>query len=333
MAFIAIILTALVFLLSSTGSSTKNRLTSYANNGAVNINYPILIGSEEIYYFDSIKTNFYKLNLGNSTIQTLTSNNFISVKSVVWAKNGQQVLIKVLNHQDPFQGVLSPVSNHALPENTEVWWRYDFVAKKAYQLPTTFNNIVFAPDNKSIYYYNNLNGLYKADLMGKESELVYATKGYTKPLRWSTDGTKLLLEHWADDKPNISVYSLSEKTIQQTIKNAISASFSEDGQSILYQQFVDGDPAKLYIFNSADNRSQQLDFETSTEKVIWYNNKQLVVVVPAEKETYHVFDLKSAENKMFYSTDRTFNALDLQLSNDKKYLFFTSDEVLYRLTI
>jgi len=287
---------------------------------------------QTIFYFDELETNFFKISVGQAESTALTDSDFITVKKVVWSPNDDQVLIKVLNHQYPYQGSLSPVSDTNIPENSEVWWLYDFNTQKASKLRQGMTSAIFSPDASKISYSVSNEGIFVSNPDGAKAEKLIESNN-SSALSWSIDSQKILAQEDGPNFPSLLILDVIPKKLETKIDKAEEGQFSPNGGSIVYNSYIDFDQKKPSIYNLETKTSQDLNMETTMEKIIWYDDSSIVAVVPEQNENFYLVTLKDLNKKLLFSAKRIVNALELTLAPDRKILYFTSDKNIYQLAL
>lgn len=294
---------------------------------------------QTLLFFDALKTNFFKIKIGQKESEPLTNHNFITVKKVVWSNADSQVLIKVLNHRYPFRDKISPVSNENLPENTQLWWLYDFETQKSTLLRNEkVSEAIFSPDGSQISYsLQNGDNTYSifvvetGNVNDNAKKILETDSG--NPIDWSSDNKYLLVKGIENDSPVLSIIDLSNNRVMAKVSKGESGKFSPDGKIIAYDYSEDFEQREPAIYFLENGKNEKINLETTMEKITWLDNNKLIAVVPEKDENFYMFDLVKNKIKLFYSAKRTINVLSLMIAPDKKTLFFISNGAIFKLQL
>ena len=113
-----------------------------------------------------------------------------------------------------------------------------------------------------------VSSLYTISPDGSNRELVDRLNGYIYAPSWSFDGSKLAYSKQAmREVPKIFIYDKTSKSSKLTVSHKgsnLSASFSPDGQKLLYSSTVGGN-ADIYEMCLSDGHTKQLTTLPSTE--------------------------------------------------------------------
>lgn len=113
-----------------------------------------------------------------------------------------------------------------------------------------------------------VSSLYTISPDGSNRELVDRLNGYIYAPSWSFDGSKLAYSKQAmREAPMIFIYDKTSKSSKLTVSHKgsnLSASFSPDGQKLLYSSTVGGN-ADIYEMRLSDGHTKQLTTLASTE--------------------------------------------------------------------
>lgn len=335
---ILIILVVIIFSVSKTNPKTENNLSQVGDS--MYLKYIHLNQDEnEIYYFDDVLFNFYKIKDGRA--QALTDSIFLTVKNVLWSKDNNLVLIKALNYPFQYLGSTSPVSDMSLEENKETWWIYDFSSQEAKLLKsgeTLVSGAIFSPDSQKLSYSvpnsdQVENSIFISNIDGSQPQkIMEVTQGI--PINWSPDGENILIQSTDNDQPSLKIFNIEQNQEIANIKYAQNGKFSPDSKKVLFdytEEFEQQIPSICDLSNPT--QISKLNLETDVEKIIWYNDQKLLVSIPAEKETLYLFDPATNKKEVIASFDRDTNPLDLLLTKDKKTLYFVSNNLLYKLKL
>ena len=335
-AIVILVIALVVFLLIKDKNDEENAQFVKISN-LENINFIHLSkDNQTIYFFDEIKTNFYKTSVNKKDEVALTESNFVTVKDVFWSPDNDQVLIEVLNHQYPYQNKLTPVSNDKLPEDTKLWWLYDLKTKKATQLKQGIRKVIFSPDSQKVSY----------SIGEKESTSVYISNpdgsGAQKiidinegiPIDWSKDGKNIMVQAAEDDKPYLAIVNSETKQMVAKIIAGESGKFSPDGKIIVYDAYIDYDEKKPSLYFLDDQgKNTSINLETTMEKITWFDDSKLITAISENKENFYMIDTGNEKKKIIFSIGREINAIDLIVSSDKKNLYMVSNGLLHRLKL
>ncbi len=316
---------------NGTTVSEKSVLNEMTANENTNYLHPSA-GGKTIYYFDELQANFFNIEQ-SQTPKTLTDSKFITVKKVVWSNNDRQVLIKVLNHQYPYQGTLSPVSDPNASENAEIWWLYDFTSQKASKIREGISNAIFSPNSEKISYAIANEGIYISSPNGQASQKIVETNnGF--PVDWSQDGQKILIQSEDNGSPALLVIDANSKKQLNNIDQAENGRFSPNGKMIFYDSSQDFEQTKLAVYNLETQTSQDIKLETISEKIAWFDDNYLIAAVSEKNENFYKVKINgNVDSKLIYSTGRSIDAKNQIVSPDKKYLYFLSGGNIYRLDL
>lgn len=337
-AIILIVLAIIIFTIKKTTPKTESNLSQVGDS--MYLKYIHLNQEEnEIYYFDDVLLNFYKIK--DNKAQALTNSIFLTVKNVQWSKDNNFVLIEALNYPFQYQGSTSPISNSSLGENVRTWWIFDFSnqeAKLLKQGATLVNGAIFSPDSQKLSYSlpnadQTKNSIYLSNFDSSQPEKIMdLAQGV--PINWSPDGNSIIIQTTDNDQPSLKIFNIEQNQEIANIKYAQNGKFSPDSKKVLFDYTEDFEQQIPSICDlSNPTQISKLNLETDVEKIIWYNDQKLLVSIPAEKENLYLFDPVTNKKDVVASFDRGTNPQDLLLTRDKKTLYFVSNNLLYKLKL
>ncbi len=211
--------------------------------------------------------------------------------------------------------------------------RYDLVHQEVHPWGEGIGSLAWSPDGNNVYYYfapvSGETTLIKANLDNTKLERVYNFKDTSvrnPQLNISADGNKIIV---LTDK--IYLFDTYTKNLQElpNITQVASANFSPDSQKIIYE--ISG---SLFSVDLKGENKQDLNIKTSLNKIGWIDNNNLIYAQGESPDKFFSYNLTTKQTKQYaYSTADNISATNLNISKDKKRLFFESNGALYFINL
>ncbi|MCL5795626.1 MAG: PEGA domain-containing protein [Patescibacteria group bacterium] len=273
-----------------------------------------------VYLSNSGKT-FYqisKLDQIDPEITAITPDVFSNISDVVFSPNRQLFIYK-----KDAQTFLYDLK------------RYDLIHQEIHPWGEGIGDVVWSPDGNNVYYYFAPAGgettLIKASRDNTKMERVYNFKDSpirNPKLRISLDGKQLIV---LTDKINLfDTYTQTLKELPD-ISQISDANFSPDSQKIAYE--INGG---LFLTDLEAKNRQDLGIKTALTKTTWLDNDNLIYAQNSgtASDVFYIYNVKTKKSKQYiYSSDAKISAINLNVSNDKKRLFFESNNGLYFINL
>ena len=116
------------------------------------------------------------------------------------------------------------------------------------------STIVWASGGGSCEYHANALTIYLMNVDGSNKRQLLNNGNAVKSahVRWSPDGTKILISHLADDGNSWSIYTINSDgtDLQLILDNANTGAWSPDGRMLVLNRPIDGNTQNILIMNS-----------------------------------------------------------------------------------
>jgi len=276
---------------------------------------------ESILYLGNSGKTIYQINkiLGdqNKELVAITPDVFSNISNIIWSHNRKLAIIK----KGATQTLLYDFK------------RYDLIHQEIYDWGDDIRDIVWnSDDTKIIYFKTPQTGekvLVQANKDNTNQEIIYNFKDTqikNPKLYWSSDDKKLLV---IDSQLYIlDLYTKALRGITQ--EKPSEAMFTPDNTGIIYNG-----PSGLTYIDLEGNNRRELGVSSDLNKVAWFDNNTLFAAINNGKfdKFYKISISDGAKEEYIYYSDVSIKASNLIFLSDKKSLFFTSDNILYRLDL
>lgn len=325
----------------ATGGLTEIKpLTSVSGYGAV-------LGSDgsSVLYYDKISGLFYRLTPDGKQLP-LTDQIFHQVEKITWAPNREKAILEY-------------------PDGANII--YDFKTKKQVTLPQHWKDFDFSPNsNQLVFKSMGLNEenrwLAVANTDGSQAEKIelLGNKDATVYPSWSPN-TQIIAMFTEDkdfDRQNLYFVGLHGENFKSTTLEGrgLSGLWSTKGDRLLYSIYTSTSDFKptLWVVSaqgeSIGQNRRSLNLETWADKCSFANNDTVYCAVPKNlQEGAGIFyreldnsptdiykiDLKTGFKSMIATPVGDHNIENLVISQDGRYLYFTSktDGRLYQIKL
>lgn len=285
-----------------------------------NITNPTLSNDQQdIIYIDENSNQLSSLNLFNQQSDIIESNSWYGVQEIIYSPDKTKAILKVKNDNVAFAGgfardnsdqdsqiTTSPFYKPELANDVITTWTYDIDSGKLNYLNPSIKNIAWYNNDQIIYEYLNINSkigqpdfsitntLNIADIDGSNWQNIQTLNNtqYLTPkiIPSPTNPNQIiLLPQPSEGGQEIiaAIYLLNIETgniDQITEKNIIDASWSPDGQKILYSQ-LDPEAKRplLYIINIDTQEITSLNLYSYIYKTDWISDEKIAIAVPTDR--------------------------------------------------
>ncbi|MFA4930243.1 MAG: hypothetical protein WC570_00025 [Patescibacteria group bacterium] len=285
-----------------------------------NISQPTISNDQQqIIYIDQITNQLSSQSLTNQEVTTLNQDSWYGVENIIYSPDKTKFIIKVKNNITAFAGGFShpeddpekptPASPFYRPEITNetiTTWTYNLENQTLSYLNPSIKNIAWLNNDQIIYEYLNITGkigqpgfsientLNIADHDGSNWQVIQTLNNTAYltpkiiPSPTNPDLT-LLLPNPSESGQNIStaIYLLNTKTnhIEQiTENNIIDASWSPEGNKIIYAQLDQSNHKPLLYIIDIDSREiTSLNIYSYICKTHWLTNEKIAIAIPTSR--------------------------------------------------
>lgn len=302
--------------------------------------FPFLDSNKNINYLGDKGIIFYRYNPTSQEKNKIWEDEVLGTYQAIYSPDGTKAIVK---------------SNY--PEMKNVY--YDFQNKKTNELSNKIGNMVFIPTGQKIIYHyfneeKNESQISMADPDGSNWQKITdlnELKIYDPYLIISPDGNKLALYPAPEGYGQNYIYllDLQTKQISKITDDgyALAPIWSPNSQKIVYQ-VLDPKTFKptLWIMNADGGNKKSLKIHAFSEKVIWQDEQNLLIALDPDlpddfasdltyksQDVFWTYNIESSQINQF-STNKTYTEVeDLMYDSQNKTLYFTSNDVLYKLEI
>lgn len=285
-----------------------------------NITFPTITGdNQSIIFVNQSSNQLSSLDLNNKQITTLEEKSWYGIQEIIYSPDKTKAILKVKNDNIAFAGgfnrqttnensqpVISPFYKPEVINDYITTWTYNTETKELYYLNPGIRNIAWLNNEKIVYEYLQINSkigqpdfritntLNIANFDGSNWQLVKTLNDtqYLTPkiIPSPTNPDHILLL----PKPSEGGYQLTSaihllntknNTIEElTDKNIIDASWSPDGNNIIYNQLnPDTKKPLLYVLNINNRQTISLNLYSYIYKTHWLNSNQIAIAIPADR--------------------------------------------------
>ena len=271
-----------------------------------------------IYYLSNGNTMYAIDNIAAQklTTQAISPDFFSQVQNIIWAPNHE---IAVVKEKD--QTFLYDFS------------RYDLIHQELTPYENGIKDLVWSSDSQNImYYYAPASGettLVKASKTNTNQEIIYNfkdTKIRNPEIDWSPDAKSVLLV----SQNKLYVLDLyTKKLTTLPIEKVVSAKFTPDNQ-ILY---LTNDSS--YICDIAGANIQNLNIQTKINQIAFFDANTIIYsqTVNNQPQIYLYDRNTNTKTQLSYNEKYTINPINFIMTPDKKYLYFESNNYIYRVAV
>lgn len=312
----------------------------------VSIKFPSLY-QNYIYYLSDDQTTFYKISLNGKDKQQISDYLQARIIRVSWSPDKKSAILTLVNNQYNLSKFNSPFYSAKDPDLALTNWYYDFMTKKVIQLDSKISSPIFLGNSNQIAYLKTDNGasknkIYTASPDGSNEQAVISIPELRQDiLIWV--GHNQLLSYAAPEgygRNYIYLSNLDNKTVGIINKNGLDygAIVSLQVDKIITQNVDNSNPPDyIYKLNLIDLNTKQetpLGIAADINSTAWSMDGNIIFVLTPP--SLLAVDIKSLTKKQIplpadYSNLKIDNDNPLLVSPDNHSLFFTSNQLLYKI--
>lgn len=328
---LVLILSLLYYLVKVKGFSLTKKRTIVTKYYEKQIFYPSL-KTDKLYFVGSDQKTIFYFDLQTNNITTFATSSS-NIKNVIWSSDRQRLAVKTKDeNQDYFRT-----------------WVYNNQNKKFQQLSDNILALTWSSDNKKIYYNffkateeydpNMINSLNISEPDGTNWEKLYDFKMEPpKNVIAGPDGVILIATETSGyQKNDILIFD----TATRQLTNITNDGFVKDGAwspgyKYVYYESGENNP-KIYFIDFQTKQKQTIELDTALNKfAVNDSGKNVIAAMPGKNgDDFYKINIETGKKTLLYkSTSKdNFDATNLMLSEDGKTLYFTSSDILYKMSI
>ncbi len=322
----------------------KNRTLPIVSKVADNqILFPTLSNDQKyIFYFSNAnEAAFYRLELQNQKIEKI-SEDFDTPDRIIWSPSKNQAILQVTYNKYIFEKYGSPFIRPGVDDQAITFWLYDLNQKKLSPLDLNIRDIIWSKDGQKIvssYYDEELNHniINISDPDGTNLEnLIKNELPIEKVISYEPANKKLIFgaSTPGELESRLDIYQVIGSGTPTLIIEAVEPGgiYASSNMEHLVS-IIDG---VLNISNLTQNKTQSLKIKTNKNLTVWLNDNQNLIVATRQEttktDTFYKINSQTLKKNMI-NHKGTVDIQNLILSSDQKTLYFTSDDILYKLEL
>lgn len=310
------------------------------------IYFPALSDNKILYFANETDSGFYQMDLNGQNSQRI-SEAMDTPEYIIWSPDRKLALLKVTYDKELFEKYGSQfVSTDAIDQSITTWY-YNLATKKLKKLNNDMDDAVWTKDNKIIYQNwnpeKNISTLNTADADGSnETKIADMPSDMEYGLNLFPDGKNLIAtESPTDVSPaNIYIFSLTDKKFQKIKEIDGGTDTSALTSDKILFNLPDKNYAELVLINKEGKGLKKLSIYGTPFNSFVKLEENIFLLAGSESrkntsDSIFQLNLKNSHlDKIKEATkDENINIANLILSPDKKTLYFTSDDILYKLNL
>ena len=280
-----------------------------------------------IFYFGDKGIKSKKYSLEDQKISEVYPENIYSLVNTKYSPNFKKVLLPTQKGDKFYYQV------------------FDLEQKKFAILPEKIFDVEWLGDDKIIYSYNDgeKNSLKVSSWDGKDWQKLSDLDIFDPLLTISPDNKKIIIypQPAGFGKNPLYLYGLATKEIEKISGNEalVGASWSPNNQTIITSQVDNyGNPITLKTIDIHSKTKKDIPLKTGIDKVIWLSDNSLFAAEPQKNTSDILYQIeidfdKTTQLKYASPQNIKIDAQNLMLTQDNKTLYFTSNNLLYKLAI
>lgn len=320
--------------------------SSFQKVSTQRIYFPTISDNKILFFANETDSGFYQMDLNGQNIQRI-SEAMDTPEYIIWSPDHKLALLKVTYNKDLFEKYGSPFVSSGTEDQTLTTWYYNIATKKLKKLNDDIDDIIWTKDNKIIYQNwnpeKNISNLNIADADGSNAtKLADLPSNMEYGLSLFFDGKNLIATESPSDVSPANVYTFSlEQKIFQKIKEFDS---STDTTALSNDKILFNLPSKnsseLVLMNPDGKGLKKLGVYGTPAGSFVQLKEDIFLLAgnsSGKNTSEAIFQLNLTNNRIDKikeaSKDENINIINLMLSPDKKTLYFTSNDILYKLSL
>lgn len=306
--------------------------------------FPILSqNSQKILFFSNTKESaFYEMDLDGKNVK-MVSDPLDTPDKIVWSPDRKLAILKVIYDQYIFEKYGSKFSSPGTPDQIMTTWLYDFGSQKLSQLDNSVQEVIWTSDNKIIYQFldqeNNISRLNIANPDGTNWAKIVDLPSLIEYGFNLSDPKSLTVYSTPSDVSKSNIYTLSLENKDLKKIKEIEGSTKAIGLNnnwVIFTTPTENGNSKINFIKDDGSGSKKTNYETIILTLSSLDQNRYLIAVND--------DIANSALYSFNTTNLDFSQLK-DLSKDKitiqaligcspeKTIYFTSDDILYSLTL
>ncbi len=342
---ILVILGAFIFSRCFRNGPTNTNLGSSTNISQIyqsKFFSPVLSGDGNyIFYFANTGSSyaFYKLNINKLTSEKLSSNMDVP-KNIYWSSNHDKAILEVMYNQYIFEKYGSMFVSPGTPDGTKTFWLYDFAKTKITPLSNSIKSVAWAPSGTKIAYQylgnTQTNGnLAIADPDGTNWKNIADIGSQEYKIEWIDNQN---IAYWSLPEADSQAISLKKVNTDNRVPEAIitkldlaDAKFLKNTNYLLVKTVKTGDTqSKVGIVDLSDQEKKFIDLgaDINLDDIV-FDSQNNLYYYSGNKFIKFDFNQKQKTELATFTSQPDY----LLLNESNQILYFTSNDILYKLPI
>lgn len=296
-------------------------------------------GTKFYYYSNAKDLAFYRQNIDGTQMEKI-SGILDQPDFVIFSPDDKYAILEVTYDQYKFEKFASPFTSPGTPDQANTTWVYDFSNQKLIRLSDNIHNIIWQKDDRLIYQQisNFIASLNISDADGTNARKITDLPGTQDYGLNILPNGQLVVYNEPSDVSEGFIYTLdlTTKKLQEIKKTDLpsTAIGLSNGQILLSTQTKTS--FKLSTINVNGSTKKDFKIQTSLNNFIDLGSDQFVITAAKNNQNnqFILINTKTGKSSVIKDAEAdNVNALNFFTSPDKKILYFTSNDILYKLII
>ena len=294
----------------------------------------------KIYFYSNTRDlAFYQQNIDGTKLEKM-SGNMDEPDNVVWSPGKKYAILEIKYNQYNFEKFASPFASPGTPDQANTTWVYNFANQKITRLSDNISNTIWQNDDHFIYQQkdNGVSSLNIAEADGKNSQKITdLPTAQDYGLSFLPNG-QLIIYNSPTDVSDTTIYvlSIADKKLKEIKKTDLpsTAVALSNGQILVSTQIKNG--FKLYSINDNGTTGKDFKIKTNLESFVDLGSDRFVITAAKNNQNnqFILINTKTGKNSAIKNAENdNINAFNFFTSPDKKILYFTSNDILYKLIV
>lgn len=310
--------------------------------------FPVLsMDKKSILYFSLNEDFVFKQLVIDTKKETKLSLMINAPIKVIYSPDRAKAILKIIYNADYFESSNGPFLSPGTTDKTMTTWIFDFKSQKLTKLNDAIYNVIWSPDSQKILYffYDGQNStISMANPDGSGWQKIKDVPAYEGINLGFLSAEEIYYHSLLTEAGGTNLYKLNLKTKKETEiindESLVEALSSPDNQKFAYALFHPEEQKFTIAFIKTDG-SDQKDFgieESNINKVAWLDNQIIIAAVAQgddQSDKFYKINTDTGEKTEipYDGGGAQIDAQNLMPTRDGKTLYFTSDDLLYRIDI
>jgi len=331
--FLGLVTIGIVLLFRQRGGSNYIEPAKVSD---INMLWPkVKADQSEVYYFKNVENpGFYKMALADKKEEKISST-LDTPDKVLWSPNARRALIFITYDKQNMEKYGSPFSDLQAADQTPMKWVYDFESKKLSRLDSRIIDIAWMTDDKIIYQLqkDNQASINISDYDGQNWEKVVDSPAvYIDQIISFANDKLYFLATPGEGIRNFYVLDIKSKDMSEKLKD-VGGSAIVNNDLVLIEISQDN-VTQLYWADLKQPDLNNTKIIATVQKAVWLNqDKFLVAIGGGRTDKLIIEDIVTGETRTLSYSEKEFSLDTQNLVIIDKTVYFTSNNVLYKLDL